>query len=130
MQRIPTPVCGTDHIDAEHEAFIQKNIPSEDMAADAAALFSQLSDSTRIRLLSMLALGDMCVCEMAHVLGMSQPAVSHHLRSLRQSGVVRYKKSGKRAVYFLNPNETGNIVRHVLKDICETMEVQNEQPQQ
>lgn len=112
------PVCQAEHINAQHEHYIVSQIPDEDAAVDAAELFRQLSDSTRVRLLSMLAIEDMCVCEMADILGMSQPAVSHHLRSLRQCGVIRFKKTGKRAVYYLNDNNTGRMVRHVLHDIC------------
>ncbi len=117
MEKKNFPVCQTEHINEQHERYIIEHIPDEDAAVDAAEIFQQLSDSTRIRLLSMLALEDMCVCEMADILGMSQPAVSHHLRSLRQCGVVRYKKAGKRAVYSISDTRTGHMVRHLLHDI-------------
>ena len=117
MEKKNFPVCHTEHIDAQHERYIIEHIPDEDEAVDAAEIFQQLSDSTRIRLLSMLALEDMCVCEMADILNMSQPAVSHHLRTLRQCGVVRYKKMGKRAVYSISDTRTGHMVRHLLHDI-------------
>ena len=58
--------------------------------------FDCLASPARIRLLCILAIEEMCVCELADMLMMSQPAISHHLRLLRQSGVVKYKKSGKR----------------------------------
>lgn len=112
------PTCGDEsHIDSTHEQRILHRIPDEDTAVDIADLFRQLGDSTRVRLLSMLALEPMCVCEMADILGISQPAVSHHLRTLRQSGVVRFKKEGKRALYSLSDTPTGHIVRHVLEDM-------------
>lgn len=115
----PLPLCGDGHLDPEHEARIRREIPSEDAAVDAASMFAHLSDSTRVRILSMLALSDMCVCEMADILAMSQPAVSHHLRILRQCGVVRFRKQGQRAIYFLNDNETGVLIRRLLHAVNE-----------
>jgi len=108
------PLCGGNHIDKLHEQSVIAYLPGEDAAADAAALFGYLSDSTRVRLLSMLSAGEMCVCEMADVLGMSQPAVSHHLRVLRQCNVVGFRKQGQRALYSLNDNEAGRTIRRLL----------------
>ena len=108
------PLCGEDHIDKLHEQEISTYLPGEDGAADAAALFSYLSDSTRVRLLSMLSVSEMCVCEMADILNMSQPAISHHLRVLRQCDVVSFRKNGQRALYSLNNNETGETIRRLL----------------
>ncbi len=112
------PLCGESHIDKQFEQKMLTLLPGEDEAADAAALFSYLSDSTRVRLLSMLAASEMCVCEMADILGMSQPAVSHHLRVLRQCDVVSFRKQGQRALYSLNDNETGRTVRRLLAIIA------------
>ncbi len=108
------PLCGEDHIDKLHEQKLLTYLPGEDAAADAAALFSYLSDSTRLRLLSMLSASEMCVCEMADILHMSQPAISHHLRVLRQCDVVSFRKHGQRALYSLNNNETGETIRRLL----------------
>lgn len=110
-------VCDASHLNKEHEAWILKTIPSENDSIDAAELFSQLSSSTRIRLLSMLALEDLCVCELADALKISQPAVSHHLRLLRQSGVVRFKKSGKQVIYYISEGRMGMLARHIINDI-------------
>jgi len=113
-EMIATPICGETHIDQQHEEAIRAHLPSEDAAVDAAAIFTNLSDTTRVRLLSMLAVSDMCVCEMADLLGMSQPAVSHHLRILRQCDVIRFRKWGQRTVYYLSDNEIGDMVRRLL----------------
>ncbi len=112
------PVCGVTHVDKQHEDEIRARLPGEDEAVDAAAVFTYLSDSTRVRLLSMLAESDMCVCEMADLLGMSQPAVSHHLRSLRQGDVIRFRKQGQRTMYYLSDNETGDTVRKLLNVVA------------
>jgi DNA-binding transcriptional ArsR family regulator len=110
-------LCDGGHLNKEHEAWLISTIPNEDDAIDAAQLFSQLSSSTRIRLLSMLALDDLCVCELADALKISQPAVSHHLRLLRQSGVVRYKKVGKQVIYYISEGRMGMLTRHIVNDI-------------
>ena len=114
-----TPICGEIHIDQQHEEEIRAHLPVEDAAVDAAAIFAHLSDTTRERLLSMLTVSDMCVCEMADLLGMSQPAVSHHLRILRQFDVIRFRKWGQRTVYYLSDNEIGDMVKRLLHVVLE-----------
>ena len=98
-------VCTTEHVDPVHEAKI------------LSMMFTQLSSSTRIRLLCILAIEEMCVCELADMLKMSQPSISHHLRLLRQSGVVKYKKSGKRVIYYITDTQAGTLARSIVKDL-------------
>ena len=62
-----------------------------------------LADETRLKIISMLSSRDMCVCEIMDGLGMSQPAVSHHLRLLRESGLVHDDKDGRWVFYSLTP---------------------------
>ena len=113
-EALASPICGETHIDQQHEEAIRAHLPSEDEAADAAAVFTHLSDTTRVKLLSMLAVSDMCVCEMADLLGMSQPAVSHLRRLLRQCDVIRFRKWGQKTVYYLSDNEIGDTVKRLL----------------
>ena len=108
------PLCGVTHTDSQHEDEIRARLPSEDAAVDAAAVFALLADTTRVRLLSMLAASDLCVCEMADLLGMSQPAISHHLRVLRQFDAIRFRKWGQRTVYYISDNETGETIKRLL----------------
>ena len=112
---LTAPLCCEDHIDPQHEEQIRARLPGDAEAADLAAVFTHLSDSTRVKLLSMLAASDLCVCEMSDLLGMSQPAVSHHLRILRQCDVVGFRKMGQRTVYYLNENEIGDTIRRLLQ---------------
>ncbi len=112
---ISTPLCCGTHIDPQHEEQIRARLPGEAEAADLAAIFTHLSDSTRVKILSMLAESDLCVCEMSDLLGMSQPAVSHHLRILRQCDVVGFRKMGQRTVYYLSENEIGDTIRRLLR---------------
>ena len=119
-------VCLTEHADPAHEAEILSKIPDEDAALDASELFTQLASPIRIRLLCILAIEEMCVCELADMLMMSQPAISHHLRLLRQSGVVKYKKSGKRVIYYITDTPAGVLARFIVKDLMKE-ESKNEQ---
>ncbi len=75
---------------------------SDDGAAAVAALFAVLADPSRARILHLLAIADdLCVCDMALVLGMSVSALSHQLRFLRERGAVRRRKVGRMAYYRL-----------------------------
>ena len=112
------PVCGIEHIDKQHEEQIRARLPGESEAVDAAGVFALLSDTTRVRLLSMLAASEMCVCEMTDLLAMSQPAVSHHLRILRQNDAIRFRKSGQRTLYDISDNAIGSTIRKLL-DVVE-----------
>lgn len=115
-------ICLDTHSDAERESRILSKVPTDDEAIDASELFSQLSCPTRIRLLSILALDQICVCELAGMLGISQPAVSHHLRMLRQSGFVRYKKLGKQVQYSIADSPGGRLLRTIIQDIMDRRE--------
>ncbi|NPV92322.1 MAG: winged helix-turn-helix transcriptional regulator [Firmicutes bacterium] len=67
-----------------------------------AACFKALGDETRLRIIRMLSEREMCVCELIDVLPMSQPAVSHHLKILKQVGFVNDRRDGKWIYYSLN----------------------------
>ncbi len=68
-----------------------------------ADLLKSLADETRLAILSMLQDGEMCVCEIMEFLPVSQPAVSHHLRILRQAGLINDRRQGKWIFYSLDP---------------------------
>ncbi len=76
-----------------------------DTAAELAQAFKVLSDPTRVRLISALAAGEMCVADLARVVGISQSAASHQLRLLRNLQLVDYRRAGK-AVYYSLDNHT------------------------
>ncbi len=119
-------ICLTEHADPAHEALILQRIPDEDAAIDASELFTQLASPIRIRLLGMLAIEEMCVSDLADTLKMSQPAISHHLRLLRQSGVVKYKKSGKLVIYYISDTQAGKLARFIIADLMKQTEEKNQ----
>jgi ArsR family transcriptional regulator len=89
--------------------------------ADLAETFKVLGDPTRLRIVYALAQEELCVCDLATVLGVSQSGVSHSLRALRQMRLVRYRKAGKIAYYSLDDDHIsamlGEGFRHVQEDV-------------
>jgi len=84
---------------------------SEHGSATVAGLFSVLADPSRARILHLLAIADdLCVCDMALVLGMSVSALSHQLRFLRERGVVARNKVGRMAYYRLDDDHVRRLV--------------------
>ena len=94
--------CDIDHVHPEGVRHAREALPDADAASDLAALFGALGDPTRVRLLTALAAGPLCVCDLAAVLGMTQSAVSHQLRLLRALGLVRARREGKLVWYALD----------------------------
>ncbi|MFH2112918.1 MAG: metalloregulator ArsR/SmtB family transcription factor [Spirochaetota bacterium] len=79
--------------------------------AELAELFRLYADPTRLRILDALGTGELCVCDVAAVLGMSQSAVSHQLATLRHARLVRTRKDGKVVYYTLDDGHVGGIVQ-------------------
>src|ERR1700722_18974804 len=73
-------------------------------AADLALSFKALADPTRVSIVNRLAAGDCCVCDLTAVFELSQPTVSHHLRILREAGLVETERRGTSALYRLVPD--------------------------
>jgi ArsR family transcriptional regulator len=81
----------------------------EEHLYDLAELFKVFGDSTRIKIISVLMVSELCVCDIAHVLGMTQSAISHQLRILKQTRLVKYRKEGKVVFYALNDEHIEKI---------------------
>ena len=105
-----------------HEDVVRKAIseqPAEELLADLADLFKNFSDTTRIRILSLLIDNEMCVCDIAAALGATQSAVSHQLRILKQSRLVRYRRQGKVIYYALADEHVKTIIAMGMEHITE-----------
>ena len=79
--------------------------------AGLSELFAALADETRTRILYLLSDRELCVCDLAHLLGMSLPAVSHHLRLLRMMRLVRPRRKGKQVFYALDDDHVLSLIR-------------------
>lgn len=83
--------CEFIHVHEDIVAKVTENMPDEETLYDLADLFRLFADSTRIKILYVLFESEMCVCDIAQLLGMTQSAISHQLRSLKQAKLVKRK---------------------------------------
>jgi ArsR family transcriptional regulator len=85
-----------------------------------AELFKVLNDPSRLKIINALILSEMCVCDIAALLDMTQPAISHHLKVLRQTQLVKYRRDGKIVYYALDDEHVENVFRqgmlHIIRD--------------
>lgn len=98
---------------------VRQKMPDEELLYDLAEFFKVFGDSTRIKIIWALFEADMCVCDIAKLLNMSQSAISHQLRVLKNSRLVRYKKSGKTVYYSLNDDHIERIFELGMEHIME-----------
>jgi len=103
--------CNCNAIHEDIVAKVQKKIPDEESLLDLADLFKVFGDSTRIRIICALMYSRMCVCDLAVLLGMTKSAISHQLRILRQTKLVKYRREGKVVYYTLDDTHVGAIFR-------------------
>lgn len=81
---------------------LKKNMPKEELLYDLADFFKVFGDTTRIKILYLLFKNEMCVGDIAMILGMNQSAISHQLKILKQSRLAHSRKEGKTVIYFLS----------------------------
>ncbi len=113
------PRCEFLHAHEELIARVNDNMPDEMMLYELAELYKIFGDSTRIKILYVLFESEMCVCDIAQLLGISQSAVSHHLRVLKQSKLVKFRKEGKSVIYSLTDDHVRTIIDQGLEHVCE-----------
>ena len=97
----------------------QNKIPDEETLYDLADLFKIFGDTTRIKILYTLRKQELCVNELAQSLAMTPSAVSHQLKILRQSKLVKNRREGKSLFYSLNDNHVVTIADQGMEHICE-----------
>lgn len=102
-------IMGED-IKTKAAADIAKNMPAEEYLYDLADLFRIFGDTTRIRILYSLFDGELCVGDISTILGMSQSSVSHQLRILKDSKLVKFRRDGKSIFYSLDDDHVRSIL--------------------
>ena len=98
---------------------VGKRLPREELLFDLAELFKVFGDSTRVRIISALMHAELCVCDIGALLGMSKSAISHQLRILRQSRLVKNRREGKVVFYSLDDRHISGIFRQGLAHVGE-----------
>ena len=96
-----------------------ENMISEDNLYNLADLFKVFGDPTRIRILHTLSTQELCVCDIADTLGMTQSAISHQLRILKQIHLVKYRREGKTIYYSLADDHVYTILAQGLEHVME-----------
>ena len=113
------PACESTIIHKEVVEEIKTKIPEEEGFYELGDFFKLWVDSTRIKILSALFHSEMCVCDIASLFDMTQSAISHQLRVLKQGRLVKYRKSGKVVYYSLDDEHVKEIVEQGLNHITE-----------
>ena len=90
---------------------VLNKMPSAEGFKDISFLFQQLGDPTRLRILWLLCHCEECVCNLAAAVDMSAPAVSHHLRILKKSGIISSRRDGKEVYYSLSDTPLARLAR-------------------
>ncbi len=94
-------------------------MPGEEELFDLAELFKVFGDSTRIRILYVLFEAEMCVCDIAQLLGMTQSAISHQLQVLKKSKLVKYRREGKTVFYSLADDHVRAMLDQGMEHVTE-----------
>ena len=96
-----------DYFDSDAVAHARSKVPDEDTMTALSDFFKKFGDSTRIKIVSALMAGELCVADIAEVLEISASAISHQLRILRQAKIVRSRRVGKQIYYSIEDNHVG-----------------------
>ncbi len=102
--------CDTTEVHEELVKIVNETMPEETELYDLAELFKVFGDSTRIRILFVLFEAEVCVCDLAQVLHMTQSAISHQLKILKQSKLVKNRREGKSIFYSLADDHVRSII--------------------
>lgn len=112
--------CDIPHLDAVHAATREAQLLSSATVLEIAATFGVLGDPTRIRILDALTGGELCVCDIATLAGISESAVSHQLRLLRGMRLVRSRRAGRQVFYTLDDQHIVELLRLAVTHVEES----------
>ena len=112
-------VCSFIHAHEEVVEMVRERMPEEELLYDLAELFKVFGDSTRIKILYALFESELCVCDIAQLLNMTQSAISHQLRVLKQSHLVKYRRDGKIILYSLADDHVRRVINQGMEHVEE-----------
>lgn len=110
-------VCSEHFADEKIIKGINEDLKKEDGIESLSKLYKALGDATRLRIVYVLSKSPLCVCDIAILLDMSQSAISHHLRVLRDLNLVKFKKEGKLVIYSLDDSHVLRLFEEGLEHI-------------
>ena len=103
-------ICEIKSIRDDTVSDVSQKIESHDIMHETSDLFKVLSNCTRVRILAALSKKELCVCELSLILDISQSNISHQLRYLRHSNIVKYRKDNKKIYYSLYDDDISKII--------------------
>ena len=106
-------------VDSKQIANLLQNIPDSDAIIRMAAVFQALQSDTRLKILFLLRQEEMCVCELEQALDVTQSAVSHSLRTLRQLDLVRVRREGRFTIYYIAGEHVRTLIEMCLEHVEE-----------
>lgn len=112
-------LCESNYIHEDIVEKIERQLNKSEMYTTLAEMFKVFGDPTRIKILQILSISEVCVCDLAALINISQSAVSHQLRFLRHAKIVKYRKEGKIVFYSLQNNKIKNVINWGLKYLNE-----------
>lgn len=115
LTREPEDTCDVAFVDEKRVAAVRKALKPEAVFVSMADIFKALSDPTRVKILYALSVTELCVCDIANLLGKSVSTVSHQLRVLRNMKLVKSRRDGKTVHYSLDDDHIHNLFREGLK---------------
>lgn len=113
------PHCEFMHAHPDTIEKIKQLMPDEDTLIDLAELFKVFGDSTRIKILSALRGGELCVCDISTAVGMTSSAVSHQLKILKNADLIQFRREGKTVFYSLADGHVNTILEQGLEHVNE-----------
>lgn len=107
------------HDHGQDEERVLEKLPTPEECQKAAEVFKQISDGTRLRILWFLCHCEECVSNIAAVMEMSDPAVSHHLKTLKQTGLIVSRREGKEVYYKLADSQAAELIHHACEEMLQ-----------
>lgn len=114
---VAEPTCDVPIVHLDAVAAARRALPSIAAVNGLAQTFAALADPTRLRIVAALAARELCVCDLAATIGLTESAVSHQLRQLRSLGLVRARREGRMAYYALDDAHVATLYADALTHV-------------
>lgn len=119
MEYLESPCCEESLVHQDAVEQVRNLLPQDETLYDLAELFKIFGDSTRVKILYALLESELCVCDIAKLMEVSQSAVSHQLRVLKASKLVKFRREGKTVYYSLADEHVIRILSQGMEHILE-----------
>ena len=119
MKKTEVECCDVTCVHNQIIEAVKEKMPAEELLNELADFYKVFGDATRIKILCVLLRSEMCVCDLAEMLGMTQSAISHQIRVSKQMNLVKNRREGKTVYYSLADGHIQNIISQGMEHIME-----------